>query len=134
MQHNLCSSGRKTTVEGIGIAFTLQKEYAKRNNFNELGNVKKDLPVNVGEQRSVHHMKSKFISLKFWETALATAVVLYIVDYLFFFSASYITIPIAFLVGIVACVFAMHEKAYLHALVCVLGICLPIVLFWVTPR
>lgn len=74
-------------------------------------------------------MKSKLMSSKFWETALVASIVLSIVDYLFVLSVFYITIPSSFWLALSPAFFAIRDKPPLHALLCVLGLCLPIALF-----
>lgn len=74
-------------------------------------------------------MKLSLTSLKFWETAFALSLVLYIIDERFLLSIFYITIPLVFLFGVVASIFAVKNKKYIHAMFCVVGVFLSVCMF-----
>lgn len=78
-------------------------------------------------------MVNKLSSLEFWEALFLGSIILYVVDNVFLFSIFYVTIPLVFLLGVVACIFAIKEKKYLNALACIIGIFLPICWFIMMP-
>lgn len=73
-------------------------------------------------------MKSKLMSLKFWETALVASIVLSIVDYLFVLSVFYITIPSSFWLALSPAFLPYATRRRPCTAVCA-RVCLPIALF-----
>lgn len=78
-------------------------------------------------------MKQKLVSLKFWETAFIAVLLIYIIDDIFLFSLFFVTIPLTFLIGVITSVFAIKDKMYLHAILSIIGIFLPICRFMMLP-
>lgn len=82
------------------------------------------------EELAMQHIA---LSLKFWERVFIASLALYIVDDIFLFSIFYVTIPLTFFIGVVTCIFALKNKAYLHAVLCMVGTLFPIFRFMLMP-
>lgn len=78
-------------------------------------------------------MRKMLTSLKVWEIIFVAALLIYIVDTLFLSGAFYITIPLVFFTGTATCMIAVQEEAYIHAIIGVIGIFLPICYFLMKP-